>query len=262
MSWEWLVVLVIMLAMNVFLFLVFWTAVQRADSQVREIFYRKLQDIHSMSKERMEKLEQTERSCEEMEERLQELQDEERKRKKVQVYQTAGAQKLQPLSAVSVSSARFRNTEIKEQYRYIRDHMDIDTNEVVRAFAAGLSDEPSDAEAYETLAGKFPFEARYELLTLSEEDQAQVLFATLSDTERSILNDYLETCEDGSLDVLSFFDYVESEARLRDGTIQVYTGDRENPLTIQDTRVRWARDPAICEGCRIRYRDCLYDYSL
>ncbi len=138
----------------------------------------------------------------------------------------------------------------------------IDPNEVVRAFAAEHDDVPVDASAYEDLAGKFPFEVRYELLTLSEEEQEQVLNESLSDAERSILDDYLETCGDSSFDALSFFDYVESEARLRDGTIQVYTGDRENPLTIRDARVRWTRDPAICEGCRIRYRDCLYDYSL
>ena len=45
MSLEWLVVSVIMLAMNAFLVLVFWTTRQRAEAQVKELFYRKLEDM-------------------------------------------------------------------------------------------------------------------------------------------------------------------------------------------------------------------------
>lgn len=261
MSLEWLVVSIIMLAMNAFLILVFWTTRQRAEAQVKDLFYRKLEDMEQVAKSRLDEMAEVEEKIQEQEDRLQQLK---RRQKEIESWNPEGSHRTGTASPLSVKAVHYRNTEAMEQYRYIKEQLNINTEEIVEKVMEHLENLEQEHEIYQILLDKFPYEVRYQLLTMPQEDKLQVMEQVLTPEEKEILEAYLELYPKSreDFDVPGFFDYVASEAEERDGTVWVYTADSENPLKVKDDRIQWRHSPDICEGCRIRYKDRLYDFSL
>ena len=261
MSLEWLVVSIIMLAMNAFLILVFWTTRQRAEVQVKDLFYRKLEDMEQVAKDRLDEMARVEEQLGEQEERLLQLKN---RQKEIESWQPEGSSRTGTVNPLSVKAVHYRNTEAMEQYRYIKEQLNLDTNQIVANVMSQLEDLEQEHLVYQKLLVKFPYEMRYQILTMPQEDKLQVMEQVLTPEEKEILEEYLELYPKSreDFDVPGFFDYVTSEAEERDGTIWVYTADSQNPLKIKDERVQWRHSPDICEGCRIRYKDRLYDFSL
>lgn len=261
MSLEWLVVSVIMLAMNAFLVLVFWTTRQRAEAQVKELFYRKLEDMEQVAKSRLDEMAEVEEKIQMQEERLLNLKN---RQKTMESWQPEGVRSTGSVSPLSVKAVHYRNTEAMEQYRYIKEQLNLDTNQIVKEVVKQLENLEQEHQIHQQLLEKFPYEIRYQILTMPQKEKLEVMDQVLTAEEKDILEQYLalypKSRED--LDVPGFFDYVVSEAEERDGTVWVYTADSHNPLKVKDERIQWRHSPDICEGCRIRYKNRLYDFSL
>ena len=177
MSLEWLVVSIIMLAMNAFLVLVFWTTRQRAEAQVKDLFYRKLEDMEQVAKGRLDEMAEVEGKIQEQEEKLKHL---ETRQKEIESWRPEGIRSTASASPLSVKAVHYRNTEAMEQYRYIKEQLNINTEEIVEKVMEHLENLEQEHEIYQVLLDKFPYEVRYQLLTMPQEDKLQVMEQVLT----------------------------------------------------------------------------------
>lgn len=109
----------------------------------------------------------------------------------------------------------------------------------------------------------FSLEERFNLCTLEEEEQLQVLKEVLNDEERVVLEEYLTL--HGSFDCVAFFDWLERDAPRTDPCIFIRTCRQDQDfmrVANIDSRIRIQYDSTICEGLQIIMQNKLYDYSI
>lgn len=120
----------------------------------------------------------------------------------------------------------------------------------------------SEVDEYRQLVALFDGAVRYEMMTLGEEQQREVLYRVLAGStgQGAILKQYLREHEHFNLE--TFVDYARNYIFTRDTTVYVRVGRLEAVAAADLTDISIIYDERIHEGCIITCRNSLYDYSL
>lgn len=253
---DWfLAVLLVMIVINAFLFMALTGITARVNRQIQKFYQGKLELFNGLAAEKEERLEHLRSEIRTEEQHLQEVREE--------IASAVPVQEPQPPLVFGAPAAGYRNEDFTEQYRLVRKAFECDAKSVLsEVIEKEKQEEGSMALPYvESLLAKFPFETRYQIMTLPESDQLELVKEILSGEESSLLSVYLKEHED--FDVLSFLAEMENYRKEHGKEFVIRTGAGEK-LELGDfpEEVRQETDENICEGFKVFYGSHMYDYSL
>lgn len=155
-----------------------------------------------------------------------------------------------------ISGTEYRDGAAGELYRWVRANFDRAPEEV-------LAELPDDADSRGGPAGellaKLDYDSVYQLSTLPENEQLEVLSQVLSEEETVLLEDY--NSAHSHFDCIAFYDYLQSRAAEEPKAVCL----RVSPTAARKEypeRVRVIVDEDICEGFQVETSNLLYDYSI
>ena len=123
-----------------------------------------------------------------------------------------------------------------------------------------------DLKKYKTakkILEKLNFQAVYDLSSLPEDTQLEVLDEVLTKTEKLLLKEYRD--EFGSIDrfdLLDFLNWTEQIINKESPQLVASLGEEGEDYSNISKNVVCKYDKNVCEGIRIVYQNKLYDYSI
>lgn len=154
---------------------------------------------------------------------------------------------------------RYRSEESLETYRYIRDHLKLDYEELVRRALEICPAPDAEWENCRRIREKIDFSRMYELLLRPQEEQDACLEELLTEEELATLERVAPGGQYPDLTVR--MDMVRQYIRFHDPQLWVECGDKDLQKE-GDGRIRVSYNPQIHEGFRLHIGQGVLDYSL
>ena len=245
-------VLLVMAALNVFLFFVIRQIVVITNRQVQRHFTVELESLNAGVEETLVRLAEARKELQETQERGEAKRAEE-----------AAAAAPAPGGLAQVpgfSHPRYRSAESLETYRYIRDHMKLDYEDYIRQ-ALAARPEPSGTWTYlNGMMEKLDFQTMYSLTLMQDDEREKALSELFSQEERDAMEQAAPA--DQYPDFTGRMDAVRQYLKLHDPVIRVESGDPAAGDRPEEEGLRVEYNLQIHEGIRLHIGDGVLDYSL
>lgn len=256
-----IVILAVMAAMNGFLFLMLRGLSRQLKEQVNSCFLRQLEftdQIYEEKREKLNRLKEEENtflgraSASPVKEQL------EGPREKTAGMEVS-VKVVVPAAAENDRQAGYINPSLIEDYRYIKEHFKVDTEEAYQRVMAEQLDQERIHHGnvcrhmYEIL----DFDTVYRIGLLSVPDQHEILYEIFDD-EDEVLRTYV--AQHPNFQIVEFRDYLKMEADLCQDHVTVHAADEEFLKAHPEADA--SVDDSLGEGIRVFRGSHMYDYSI
>ena len=257
-----IVILAVMAAMNGFLFLMLRGLSHQLKEQVNSCFLRQLEFTDAIYEEKREKLNRLKEeentflgraSASPVKEQLDGP-------KETTVKTAASVTVAVPAAVESDRQAGYINPSLIEDYRYIKEHFKVDTEEAYQNVMAEQPDQERIHHGnvcrhmYEIL----DFDTVYRIGLLAVPDQHEILYEIFDDDEDEVLRTYVAQHPDFL--IVEFRDYLKMEADLCQDHVTVHAADEEFLKAHPEADA--SVDESLGEGIRVFRGSHMYDYSI
>ena len=176
---------------------------------------------------------------------------------------TVSSEELDKLASAMLGLANlngavaYRDKAVGDIYRLIRQNFSFRVEELLGVFRE-YNQAPAGIAS--TLLEQISYDTAYDLSTLPEEDQLNILSETLSGETRTLVEDYLGLHK--KFNMLEFYEYLKgrAEEEPRAVCIRVPYGTISEPWS--NGRLNIIPDAEICEGFQVEADRLMYDYSI
>lgn len=263
MWYIFIAVLAVIAVMLVFLMMAIRLLASQARSSLDSYFMKNLKVYEELADNRNREMEALEAKITEAQKHLDQLM---KRRERLEEMQklTGGQKQASGGSAVlSMVQAVYRDTDFMDDYAYVRKNMKFSTEDILNNVQTRIRFQDDErAYVYERILEKFSGDTLYEMITLPEEDQREILETMLAPSEQNAVSDYLEEMGEDHLDLLSFLDHVKNYARSHQNLVRIRKGRTGVLKAKEGGNVVVEEDDSIHEGLKIIYKNQLYDYSI
>lgn len=256
-------VLAVIAVMLVFLVMAIRLLSSQARTSLDSYFMKNLKVYEELAENRSRELGALEAKIEEEEKRLRQLQR--RSERLEEARSMTGSQKPAAggSAMLSMVQAVYRDTDFMDEYAYVRRNMKFSSEEILSNVQRRIQFREDElVPVYEGILEKFSDDTLYEMITLSQEDQKEVLETVLAPSEQKAVQDYLELSQAEELDLLEFLDYLKNYVRSHRNLVRIRRGKVGVLKANEGSKVVIEEDDSIHEGLKIIYKNQLYDYSI
>ena len=167
---------------------------------------------------------------------------------------------------IYIPTARYIDNDFFEDYKNAKDKlMSINKQELIDNVISKVP-YTGDMERYQIaldILAKLDFDAKFDFVSITLEQQLQILDEVLDDTEKEIFKEYANEIDDiEEIDILGFIDYVRNIERINTPKVFVSVAENEKDYTNEERNIFCTEDSNICEGIKIVYQNKVYDYSI
>lgn len=161
--------------------------------------------------------------------------------------------------------ARYIDNGFFEDYKKAKTLLVMDKAEIIRNIMEKFP-YTGDLKKYKTankILEKLNFQAVYDLSSLPESTQLEVLDEALTKTEKLLLKEYMDEKENNDcFDLLDFLSWTEQVVNKESPQLLAAIGEKDEDYSDVAENVVCRFDQNVCEGIRIIYQNKLYDYSI
>ncbi len=235
---------------------------ENASKKVNAYFLSKLQGFDEDFAEKLDELAQLQEEKETLKQEIRILKMDHRNMQPSRFY------KPRPVIRDSyIPIAHYIDNGFFEDYKLAKTLLTMDKEGIIRTIMEKFP-YSGDMERYNLAQGildKLNFEAVYDLCSLSEQSQLELLDEVLTPEELKMFEEYgeyarLDAVEDFNL--LDFTSWLEQVINEESPILMVYVGDPEEDYSHISPYVKCQFDKNVCEGIRVVYQKRLYDYSI
>ena len=164
-----------------------------------------------------------------------------------------------------IPMARYIDNGFFEDYKIAKNLLVMDKEEIIKTI---MSKFPYEGDltrfnSAETIVKKLNFEAIYDLCSLDEKTQLNILNDELNKKEIKLLEEYVTPLTNPKdFDILGFLRFLKQVINKESPVLVAYIGDKEEDYSYVSSNVICQFDKNVCEGIRIIYQNRLYDYSI
>lgn len=161
-----------------------------------------------------------------------------------------------PISSFIIPSVSYRSSVLADNYEDIKNSFSFTDRAINTEIEKIEKNHKQDkfVDACQRVANAISYEALYELATLKNIEQVNLLKKGLHTTDKIVLETYLELIEDEEkFDGIRFYDWVKRTIAENSDEIEVRTSSNKNEDEF---------DPSICDGYRIYVGNKMYDYAI
>jgi hypothetical protein len=257
----YIAVAVVLVILMYFMIVMLKSVVAEANQKVNSYFIKNLEQYDGVYKEQMTNLNKLNIEVEETSRELRNMKQE------MVSHKTSPFYAPRPIPRdIYIPTARYIDNDFFEDYKNAKDKlMSIDKQEVIDNVIQKVPYE-GDKDRYKIALGileKIDFEAKYDFVSSTNEQQLLILYEVLNDTEKGILYEYVrDMAEIEDFDILGFIDYVRNIERINTPKVFVSVAENEKDYSNAERKIVCNVDGNICEGLKIVYQNKVYDYSI
>jgi len=164
-------------------------------------------------------------------------------------------------SAEDSNAARYKNSDLKDDYRVMKQLALLDKEHAVHMVkAAQTAEADAKGEAILGMLQLLDYDTAFTLSGLDCELQLEAIRESFTSLQNDILEEYLNT-KRRRFNAIDFYGYLQGMAEKADPEFYVLTGIG-NDSNQYGPGVQTKFDPEIAEGIKVVYKDKLYDYSI
>lgn len=255
------VVVLVISALMVFLLISIRLLAGQAKDQLNRYFLKNLETYSRLAENKSAEIDELERQEQELKGRMENMQARMEAMAEADKSRTRAPSGGGASVEVPSGGAAYRDAGFFEDYAYVRRNMKLNWKERVRALLAELKEELDPQLALcRGMLEKLPEDRLYDMVTLSDEDQAALLGELFDERERDFLAGWLEGQE--TLDLLAFRSYLADYVRGHENQVYIRTGNPEEVEELESERVHVLYDEGVHEGVRVSYKNTVYDFSI
>jgi len=165
-------------------------------------------------------------------------------------------------SAEDISVARYKNNDLKSDYKTIRQLSSLDKASAVEAVQNVQTLEGEEhSKVVLSIKDILDYDTVFRLASMDNNIQEDILRQCFNQDQQKILDDYLSQIP-GLFDAVDFFGYIQNLSEMCDTNYYVYTSNENEQYVGLGENVTPIYDDEIAEGIKVVYRNKLYDYSI
>ena len=253
-------VLVVMAVMNGALFYVLHITVLATRRQVEACFVRELEDYNDYLEEKTRESRQIEEHKKGLKKEIGEMEG------VILSLKTSPFYAPRPIAReLFIPTARYIDNEFFDNHKRVNDMMkDMDYQEIIdkieekQAYRVNLEDYEAACRILKFLS----MNINYELCTLSDIVQLDILQMSLQGRERELLDIFLEESKEKEFDVLDFRTFVREVKTAQDPKMYIRTGGDMPEGLAACAELVHQYDGNISEGLKVIYQNQAYDFSI
>ena len=270
--------IIIVIIMISFSYFIFKSIIKRINHKVKIYFIEKLQEYNYLIDEKEEELEKLRTVVVEQSKlhKLKELNDGNEKTYTETIFSSEIERKLKEMKqfknnirqkediVYDIPTPKLREEQFFNNYKGLKKKFKVDNEEVIKNFIEKHKSTDDDLKIYKKLVKfrkQFTPETVYELLTLTKEDQYQIVSEVIKPQEDKII-ELNKNFKDKRLDILKLLKIVEEKMKKNDPIIYVYVGDQNLNYDNLGKNVKTRYYKNMSEGVIIHYKGKMYDYSI
>ena len=266
---------ILIVIMLVFIFILFKNIIKRMDENAKKYFVNKMQDYDYILEEKQARLEEIKNeisSIEASNQNILKTDDEEenydyeentKKRSNSEEIEEIPRKKETEEIKYNLNVPNYRETQFFNNYKEVRKVFTVNNEKIIKEFIADHKDLKEEKE-YTSLAKlrkKFDENTIYGCLTLSKNDQIDILKDTLTATEKKLVK-FDELSREKNFNVEELIKYIDKRMEQIDPTICIYTNVLDKKYNEIDSNIIMKEYRNMSEGIIIKYRNKIYDYSI
>ena len=269
------IIIAILALIITFLFtiVIFKNVIKRIDDSAKRYFIERLQAYNYIIDEKKEKIELLSKEIKEKETLATKLS---RPSKNNEIFNSSIEKKLEEMRifkakmeknkeeiVYNIPTPKFREETFFKTYKEMKRNFDVDNTKVIKEFLE-KNPETEDEKKYnilKTLRDQFTPKALYEMTTLNNEEQYEIVKEIIPDEAKKIMN--LENkFNKNKFATTKFIDELEELLKKYNPSIYIYVGQNQLNYDNLDNRIKTKFYKNMSEGIIIYYKGKIYDYSI
>lgn len=257
----YIAVIVVLAVLVYFMIVMLKSVIAESNQKVNSYFVKNLEEYDDVYRNKMTNLNKLNIECEETARELRNMKNE------MVSHKTSPFYAPRPIPRdIYIPTARYIDNDFFEDYKNAKDKlMSIDKQDVINNVMDKVPYK-GDIDLYKLAQGiieKINFEAKYDLCSISSENQLKILNEALNTKEKELLYDYVkDMIEIEEFDILGFIDYIKHIEWQNAPQVFVSVAENEKDYSNKRRNIVCNVDSNICEGLKIVYQNKVYDYSI
>ncbi len=262
-----------------FSFFVFKSSIKRINDKTKKYFLEKLQQYTYLIDEKEEKLADLENSIKEQSKKVTRTHDGdeqeensifsseiEKRLQEMKQYKTMMEKQKHSQEEVvyDIPTPQYKEENFFDTYKKLKSNFKQNNEEVIREFIS-KHNETKETKKYNILRNfrkQFTDKAIYELLTITNVEQYQIVKEVMSEDVEKILN-FNETFKNPQKFVVTkLIDELDEKIKRYNPNIYVYVEQDDTNYDFIDERIKTKTYKNMSEGIIIYYKGKIYDYSI
>lgn len=246
---------VIVLIMFIFTFFMFKNLVKRINNSTKKYFLDKLQDFDYIIAEK-------EKEIEILSEQIKRLNEAKKHGENGEIIEIPEFKKPDEKIVYDIPTPEFRETGFFKNYKGLNKEFDVDEEKILKDFIKiHADDDTTEYKELDAFSKLFTQNAIYESLTLTPEEQLDLVESVLTKENKSFIEPIIKTIK--NFNVLEMLDKIKERMDKISPTIYVYvSGDSNKNYDYLSSKIKTQLFKNMSKGIIIEYKDKLYDYSI
>lgn len=242
-----------------FLLIMFKNIIKRINKNAKKFFINKLDDYDDIVKEK-------EQQIEVLNEEIKKLLKNKDELEKYRTISIPHTKRNKPTKGAiySLKVPKYREENFFTNYKELKNTFDFNKEELIKNFIKEHQNK-KDEKDYKILCNfknKFDKEAIYQLMTLSGEEQIDLLEKILTEKEKELIPLDAVTDDKHKFTIMKLFEMVDKKMIETDPYITIYVSKYDIDYNYIDPYIKTVHYPRMSEGLMIEYKGKSYDYSI
>lgn len=250
--------IIIIALMVFFVFIMFRNIIKRINYNAKKYFINKLDDYDYIVEEKEKQIAELTKQIE----LLEKIKDE------LEVYAnkknpTKKREKVNKIAS-NIKVPKFREENFFYNYKELKKKFDFDKEKLIKEFIKEYQNK-DDEKSYKVLnnfKNKFNKEAIYQLMTLSGEEQKEILKNILTDKEKELIDINNISDNEKNFNIAILLKKVDEMLIQVDPIINIYVSKYDKDYDYIDPYIRTKKYERMSEGIIIEYQGKSYDFSI
>lgn len=262
-----------------FSFFVFKSSIKRINDKTKKYFLEKLQQYTDLIDEKEEKLADLENSIKEQSKKVTRTHDAdeqeensifsseiEKRLQEMKQYKTMMEKQKHSQEEVvyDIPTPQYKEENFFDTYKKLKSNFKQNNEEIIRDFIS-KHNETKETKKYNILRNfrkQFTDKAIYELLTITNVEQYQIVKEVMSEDVEKILNFNEKFKNPQKFVVTKLIDELDEKIKRYNPNIYVYVEQDDTNYDFIDERIKTKTYKNMSEGIIIYYKGKIYDYSI
>lgn len=267
---------ILIVIMLVFIFILFKNIIKRMDENAKKYFVNKMKDYDYILEEKQAKLEEITTEISKIQENHRNILDKdddyyeyemttEKEKKTKEIFTDEEVIPKKPREEIkyNLNVPEYRETQFFNNYKEVRKIFTVNNEKIIKEFIEEHKNlkEEREYKSLNKLRKKFDEDAIYGCLTLSSQDQIEILNESLTEAEKKLIK-FKEMIEKKNFTIKDLIKYIDDRTEEIEPTIYIYTNIVDNRYNLIDSNIVTKQYSNMSEGIIIKYRNKIYDYSI
>ena len=257
--------LIAIIIMVCFALFVIKNIIKKMNENTKKYFMDKLQDYDYIIDEKKKEIEELTGKINNLKEEIEiskEIEEYKKHKAEIKPVEIQKHKEEKQEIIYDIPTPQYRQEQFFTTYKKLKKQFDVDSKKILQEFIQEHTNAKEDEEykKLQKIKKYFDEETIYQCLTLTPEEQYEIVEKTVNNQEEKIIG--LKDYDKKSFSILKMIEKIDEKIKETDPTIYVYVGSEETNYDNLGSQIKTKFYPNMSEGIIIKYHNKMYDYSI